>query len=89
MAEIDHEQMEVLAVLVAQKIKETVQVAGNQPRWLNMKEAVAYAKTSERKLRAWVDEGYIYGFRRTGQYILDRESIDKWYNSERIDLRRF
>ena len=89
MPRIDNEQMEMLAVLVAKKIKETVQVAENKPRWLNMKEAVAYAKTSERKLRSWVDEGYIYGFRRTGQYILDRESIDKWYNSERIDLRRF
>ena len=86
MPRIDNEQLEALADMVALKVKETVQVAGSQPKWLTMEEAVVYAKTSMRKLRTWVDEGYIYGFKRTGRYVVDRESIDQWYNSERLDI---
>ena len=93
MSRIDPEQIETIAKLVAQQVittvTETVQMENTQPRWLTMEEAVVYAKTSMRKLRNWVDEGYIYGFKRTGKYIVDRESIDKWYNSERINVRSF
>lgn len=89
MPRIDNDQMEALAELVAMKVMETVQVAESQPRWLTMEEATVYAKTSMRKLRTWVDEGYIYGFKRTGKYVIDRESIDNWYNSERINIGNF
>ncbi|SCY84462.1 helix-turn-helix domain-containing protein [Desulfoluna spongiiphila] len=89
MPQIDREQMEALAELVALKVMKTVHVASTLPRWLTMEEAVVYAKTSKRKLRTWVDEGYIYGFKRTGKYVIDRESIDNWYNSERISIGRF
>lgn len=86
MPRIDNEQLEMLAEMVAQKVKMAVQETGTQARWLTMDEAVIYAKTSMHKLRSWVDEGYIYGFKRTGRYVVDRESIDTWYNSERIDI---
>lgn len=89
MPQIDNDQIEALAELVAMKVMKTVHVAGTLPRWLTMEEAVEYAKTSKRKLRTWVDEGYIYGFKRTGKYVIDRESIDNWYNSERISIGKF
>lgn len=89
MTYINNEEIKVLADLVAQKVMETVQTVGAQPRWLTIEEAVSYARTSKRKLRTWIEEGYIYGFKRTGKYVIDRESIDTWYNSERIDIGRF
>ena len=88
MSRLDPEQIELLAKLVAERVMETVQAGSADPRWLTIDEAMVYAKTSKKMLRSWIDEGHIYGFKRTGRYVVDRESIDRWYNSERIDFRR-
>ncbi len=85
---ITHDNIEALAVMVAKKVMEEVQVAETKPRWLTLEEAADYARASVKKMRTWIEQGYIYGFRRTGKYVIDRESIDKWYNSEKIDFRR-
>lgn len=61
---------------------------GVQPvysKWLTVSEAMLYAEVKSRKtILAWINEGYIYAFRRTGSWIIDRESIDKWYNKDRF-----
>jgi len=52
-------------------------------RWLTMKEALDYAKVkSVKTLKMWIDKGYIYGHKRTGNWIIDRQSIDDWYSSD-------
>jgi hypothetical protein len=52
-------------------------------KWLTLKEAMQYAKVkSTDTIRRWIAEGHIYGFKRSGEWIVDRESIDDWYSSE-------
>jgi len=53
-------------------------------RWLNMAEATEYAKIKSKTMKKWLDEGYIYGFKRSGQWIIDRQSIDDWYLSDKL-----
>ena len=49
-------------------------------RWLTMKEAMTYAKVkSVNPIKKWIVEGYIYAHKRTGSWIIDRQSIDDWY----------
>ena len=53
-------------------------------RWLTLAEAMAYAKVkSPTTLKKWINEGLIYGFKRSGEWIVDRKSIDAWYSSDR------
>jgi len=52
-------------------------------RWLTMKEAKLYAKVrSVNTIKKWISEGYIYAHKRTGSWIIDRQSIDDWYLSD-------
>jgi len=53
-------------------------------RWLTMAEATEYAKIKSKTMKKWLDEGYIYGFKRSGQWIIDRQSIDDWYLSDKL-----
>jgi len=56
-------------------------------RWLSISEAMAYAGVSSREtIRKWINKGYIYGFKRSGSWIVDRKSIDDWYESEKMRL---
>ena len=54
-------------------------------KWLTVTEAMLYAQVKSRKtILSWINEGYIYAFRRTGSWVIDRESIDNWYNKDRF-----
>ena len=54
-------------------------------RWLTMEEAVKYAGIKTKKtMKKWLDEGYIYGHKRSGSWIIDRQSIDDWYLSDKL-----
>ena len=54
-------------------------------RWLTMKEAMNYARIkTEKTIKKWLDEGYIYGHKRSGSWIIDRQSIDDWYSSDKL-----
>jgi hypothetical protein len=47
------------------------------------KETMAYAKVkSADMVKRWIDEGYNLCPRRSGEWIVDRESIDKWFENE-------
>ncbi|MBC8179181.1 MAG: helix-turn-helix domain-containing protein [Deltaproteobacteria bacterium] len=60
-------------------------------RWLTMKEAKEYAKVrSINTIKKWVNEGLIYGRPRSGRgdWIVDRESIDRFYLEDEIRVER-
>ena len=78
----DKKQIELLAGIVAERLKEQFQDAP-VGRWLTMNEALEYAKVrSVKTIKMWIDKGYIYGFKRSGSWIIDRQSIDDWYSSD-------
>ncbi len=74
-------EIDMIADRVADKI-----TSGQAPgKWLTLKEAMIYGKVKHPDtIRAWITQGYIYGHKRTGQWIIDRESIDDWFNSEKV-----
>ena len=77
---LNHTEIEQLADIISKRILEA------QPlrRWLTLSEAMRYAKVKSRDtIRRWIDEGYIYAHKRTGQWIVDRESIDDWFGSQK------
>ena len=50
-----------------------------------MQEAVEYARIkTEKTMKKWLDEGHVYGFKRSGSWIIDRQSIDDWFLSDKI-----
>jgi len=53
-------------------------------RWLTMAEATEYAKIKSKTMLKWIKKGYIYAFKRSGQWIIDRQSIDDWYLSDKL-----
>jgi len=67
-------------------INKVAQLKSEKPvgRWLTMEEATEYAKIKPKTINMWIKRGYIYGFKRSGHWIIDRESIDDWYSSEKI-----
>ena len=54
-------------------------------KWLTVKEACAYAKVKQDVMMRWIKEGHIYAIKK-GKWLIDRESIDDFYNSERAIL---
>ena len=80
----DKKQLELIADIVVERLKGEFQGAP-VGRWLTMNEALEYAKVkSVKTLKMWVDKGYIYGNKRTGSWIFDRQSIDDWYLSDKL-----
>lgn len=84
--ELTHSDMEAMAAAIAGKVADTLRAEQTVQRWLTLEEAAGYAKASKNTLRGWINAGYIYGFKRTGKLIVDRESIDAWYASETIQF---
>ena len=84
METIDKKQLELIAERVAERLKEILPDAP-VGRWLTMNEALEYAKLkTEKTMRMWIKKGYIYGFKRSGHWIIDRQSIDDWYSSDKL-----
>ena len=84
METLDKKQIELIAEIVAERLKEQFQAAP-VGRWLTMPQALEYAKLkTEKTMRMWIKKGYIYGFKRSGTWIIDRQSIDDWYSSDKL-----
>ena len=78
-------ELEKISQAISAQILESLRVELSYGRWLTVKEAMAYCKVkSKTTMHKWINEGYIYAHKRSGQWIIDRESIDDWFNSERI-----
>ena len=80
--ELNHQELKTLAQLLADELQGRFTFAG---RWLTKEEAINYAKVSWNTLKKWIRQGHIYGFRRSGKgcWIIDRQSIDQFYDQER------
>jgi len=73
--------IEAIAGLIADRVLLSIPTSG---RWLSIDEAMAYAKVKSRStIMVWINKGHIYAHKRTGSWIVDRESIDKWYQSSK------
>jgi hypothetical protein len=73
-----------LSEAILKAVAERMPAESVNGKWLTVTEAMLYAKVKSRNtLLAWINEGHIYAFRRTGDWIIARESIDNWYNSDR------
>ena len=72
--------------IIAERVAITVMENFNVSRWLTIKEACQYGKIKRDTLMKWIDEGYIYGSKRSGKWIVDRQSIDDFYNQERLQI---
>jgi hypothetical protein len=81
---LNHDDIATLANIIAREIGAAISAQSNPSRWLSLREAMGYAKVkSVNTIKSWINEGYIYGFKRSGEWIIDRESIDDWYQSEK------
>lgn len=56
-------------------------------RWLTVQEACRYAKMSRTTLMECVNSGDIKGSRRRGKWIVDRLSIDTYYQDTEFENR--
>ncbi len=59
----------------------------NCMKWLTLHEACIYARRSSNTIKKLVLEGKIYASKKGGEWIVDRESIDRYFYTERDDLR--
>jgi hypothetical protein len=71
---------------IAERVFSSMSQKMTPGRWLTMSEALNYARIrSKTTMLKWLNQGFVYGFKRSGTWIIDRESIDKWYSSETFD----
>jgi len=78
---LNRTDIETIAGLIAERVMASKPPIG---RWLSIDEAMVYAKIKSRStIMVWINRGYIYAHKRTGSWIVDRESIDKWYQSSK------
>lgn len=76
---VTNDELKALAQMIAAELQISFK------KWLTLKEAMAYAGVkSQDTMRKWIEEGHVYGFKRSGHWIVDRESIDAWYESDRF-----
>ena len=81
--ELTHSDLEQIADLVAERVLDNMRQTPG--KWLTLKEAKEHAKVKATStIMSWINEGYIYAFKRSGEWVVDRESIDDWFNSGRL-----
>lgn len=84
-----HTEITAIADIVAREVSARLAASMVPGRWLTMKEAMEYARVkSINTIKKWVNEGLIYGRPRSGRgdWIIDRQSIDKFYLEEKIEI---
>jgi len=78
---LNRTDIESIAGIVADRVLSSHPGIG---RWLSIDEAMIYAKVKSRStIMSWINNGYIYAHKRTGSWIVDRNSIDGWYESSK------
>ena len=84
-----HTEIMAIAEIVVREVSARLSASMMPGRWLTMKEAMEYARVkSINTMKKWIDEGLIYGRPRSGRgdWIIDRESIDRYYLEEKIEI---
>jgi excisionase family DNA binding protein len=56
-------------------------------KWLGLRDACFYMRRSVNTIKKLIFENKIYGTKIGGEWIIDRESIDRFYNVDRDVLR--
>lgn len=56
-------------------------------KWITLQEARSYARMSVNKVKSIMLQGKIYGTKKDGEWFIDRESIDSYFNQDRDDMR--
>jgi hypothetical protein len=56
-------------------------------KWITLQEASRYARMCSNKIKSKILEGKIYGTKKDGEWLVDRESIDSYFNQDRDDMR--
>lgn len=80
----DHD-ITLLSQAIAQEVLARIGSGSSPGRWLTLREAMEYARVKSRTtMLHWINEGYVYAFKRSGDWIVDRQSIDDWYLSEKF-----
>lgn len=80
---LNHSEIQEVSNAVAEQVFSCLSQKMAPGRWLTMSQALDYARIkSKNTMLKWVKEGLVYGFKRSGTWIIDRDSIDKWYTSE-------
>ena len=71
---LDPRDIEAIAQKVAELLGPSIK------RWLTVDEALQYSGIKSRTtLMKWINEGYIDAHKRTGKWVIDRQSIDDWH----------
>jgi len=55
-------------------------------KWIGLKDACFYMRKSTNTIKKLIFENKVYGTKKGGEWIIDRESIDRFYNAERDAL---
>lgn len=83
--QIERADIESLAAVIAREVGANIMAKTSPGRWLTVEEAMRYSKVRSRNtIRKWIDNGYIYAHKRSGEWIVDRESIDDWFLSDKV-----
>ncbi len=83
--ELTHTDLEYIAQNIAKQVRSEILAEMVPGKWMTLTEAMEYAKVkSENTMIAWINDGFVYGFKAGGKWKVDRESIDNWFLSERV-----
>ena len=63
-------------------------LSGVYRRWLSLKEASEYASLSTKKLKQLIEAGEIRAKKLDGKWIVDRISIDEFYERDWLELKQ-
>jgi len=55
-------------------------------RWMSLSEVEEYASMCSKTLLKLVSTGEVYGTRKKGKWYIDRDSVDAYFNEDRIIL---
>ena len=56
-------------------------------KWIGLNDACFYSRRSITTIKKLISENKIYGAKKGGEWVVDRESIDAYYNYERDEMR--
>jgi hypothetical protein len=56
-------------------------------KWIGLNDACFYARRYIATMKKLISENKIYGSKKGGEWVVDRESIDAYYNYERDEMR--
>ena len=76
-------ELDAIATQLASRIIDIMESKKPTMRWLTVKQAKEYAGLkSDNTIRKWIVAGHIHANKTTGEWRIDRESIDDWLKQD-------